>query len=318
LAKRLVQIVKNGKDPVSRQQGYFAAGNVEFWRGEFENSRRYLERAVHEYRSDQHEELIGGYGENCFATSGSYLSWTLSLLGLPRQAMQTGERALEEARRTAHPFSLGYALTFHTVLHRILRQPRNTLDFAEQTIDLAQEHNLPLWEVGATLKKGWAQVLMGDLQGLDLMQWSVEQVSSLMSAIAVIFFETQADGLYYAGRFRESLDAVDRGLEQVERLDDHHAEAELYRLKGRCLLELSNDNLKNAEECFRRALQISRRQKALLFELRAAMALADLRIRQLKPQEGLPALAHVYNQFSEGFSFPDLVAAQRMLAGFNV
>ncbi len=318
LAKRLVQIVKNGKDPVSRQQGYFAMGNVEFWRGEFENSRRCLERAVHEYRSDQHPELISGYGENCFATSGSYLSWTLCLLGLPRQAMQIGERALDEARRTGHPFSLGYALTFHTVLHRILRQPRNTLTFAEQTIDLALEHNLPLWEVGATLKKGWAQVVTGDLQGLDLMQWSVERVSSLMSSIAVIFFETQADGLYHAGRFREALDTIDRGLEQVERLDDHHAEAELYRLKGGCLLELSPGNLQTAEDCFRRALQISRRQKALLFELRAAMALADLRARRLKTQEDLSALAHVYNQFSEGLSFPDLVAAQRRLAEVNV
>ena len=276
LARRLLQMAQVDKDPVRRQQAHFAMGNIQFWRGAFKDSRRHLERAMALYTPRHHEALVTGYGENAYATSGGYLGWTLCQLGFPEQAMAAGRRAVAEARRVGHPFSLGYALTFFTVLHRMVREPAATLQLAEETMQLGVTHGFPLWQVGAGLKHGWARVMLGDPGGLAEMQACVDAVRTLMSGILLIFLETQADGLRQAGKPEEALAVIGEAQELVARLDDHHVEAELHRLQGDCLLELSAENGAAAERCFQQALTVSRRQHALLSELRAAVALARL------------------------------------------
>lgn len=314
LAQRLVRIVQKGKDPLARQQGYFALGNVQFWRGEFVTSRRYLEQAIREYAPTQHNDLVANYGENSFATSNGYLSWGLCLLGFPEQALHAGERAVDEADRSEHPFSRGYALTFFTVLHRILRQPKMTLKLADQTIALANDNDFPLWLAGATLMRGWSKVMVGQPDGLLDMEWGVDQVAPLMSGISLIFLETQIDGLCHAEQPVKALAVIDRAFELIDQRDDHHVEAELYRHKGICLLQLSENNVGAAEDCFRQALQISQKQSALLYELRATMALTRLFQRRDRSSEGAKLLTDTYRRFSEGFSCPDLIAARKLMA----
>ena len=309
LAKRLVKIVQNGKDPLARQQGYFALGNVQFWRGEFLESRRCLEKSLQEYLPERHMELESSYGENAFATGSGYLSWNLCVLGFPREALAAGQQAVAEAERCGHPFSLGYALTFLTVLQRMRRQPRLTLELAERTIALAQKHDFPLWLVGATVEKGWAKTMLGQPDGLTEMQWSLDQVASLMSGISVIFLETQVDSLRCAGQTEKALTVIERAFELIEQLDDHHAEAELYRHKGLCLQRLSAGNAEPAEACLRQALQISRRQAALLYELRAAIALNRLLNRQGRGEEGRRLLTDVRQRLNLTCASPHLLPA---------
>jgi hypothetical protein len=66
-------------------------------------------------------------------------------------------------------------------------------------------------------------------------------------------------------------------------------DAELYRLKGELMLEPLESGTPSpeteAKACFIRAIDIARRQGARLFELRAVMSLARLRMRQGKKQE---------------------------------
>lgn len=71
---------------------------------------------------------------------------------------------------------------------------------------------------------------------------------------------------------------------------------------------------REAEACFRRALEIARRQEARAWELRAAMSLADLWAQQGKVDDARRLLGDVYGWFTEGFKTRDLVAAKRQLA----
>jgi predicted ATPase len=68
-----------------------------------------------------------------------------------------------------------------------------------------------------------------------------------------------------------------------------------------------------AEGCFLRAIDIVRSQGARLFELRAAMSLARLRLRQGKKEEAYTQLAAVYGWFTEGFETKDLQEAREQL-----
>jgi predicted ATPase len=87
--------------------------------------------------------------------------------------------------------------------------------------------------------------------------------------------------------------------------------AELLRIKGEILLR--REAVIAAEDSFREALNVARQQEALLWELRAALTLARLRVKQGRDGEAGHLVAQVYNRFTEGFETPDLRAAKAFL-----
>ena len=69
----------------------------------------------------------------------------------------------------------------------------------------------------------------------------------------------------------------------------------------------------SAGSCFGKALSIARRQKTKALELRSALSLAQLRVRQNRSKEALDLLKPVYHWFKEGFDNPDLLRAGDLL-----
>ena len=120
-----------------------------------------------------------------------------------------------------------------------------------------------------------------------------------------------AEGCGKAGRTEEALDILRQGLAEVERIGIRYHEAEMHRLEGE--LRLGSDK-ERSEVCFRRAIEIARAQQAKSWELRAALSLARLWQRQGKPDQARELLAPIYGWFTEGFEWPDLAAAQSLLA----
>jgi predicted ATPase len=68
-----------------------------------------------------------------------------------------------------------------------------------------------------------------------------------------------------------------------------------------------------AEECFRQAIEIARRQSAKSLELRAVMSLSRLWQKQGKKEEARQMLAETYSWFTEGFDTADLKEARALL-----
>ncbi|HET8669370.1 MAG TPA: hypothetical protein VFM05_01730, partial [Candidatus Saccharimonadales bacterium] len=118
-------------------------------------------------------------------------------------------------------------------------------------------------------------------------------------------------------------------LHTVQQLEERTHEAELYRLKGELTLQkfsvqgstfkvknphsaFSNPQLE-AEECFLKAIEISRKQQAKSLELRAVTSLARLWQSQGKRNEAHLTLSEIYNWFTEGFDTKDLQEAKALL-----
>ena len=76
-------------------------------------------------------------------------------------------------------------------------------------------------------------------------------------------------------------------------------------------------NEHEAEGCFRTAIEISRRQKAKSWELRATTSLARLLAKQDRRDEARAMLADIYNWFTEGFDTADLKDAKALLEGLG-
>jgi predicted ATPase len=68
-----------------------------------------------------------------------------------------------------------------------------------------------------------------------------------------------------------------------------------------------------ADEYFRKSIDIARTQNAKSLELRATMSLARLWLVQSRRSEARHALQKIMNSFSEGFNTRDLREAQLLL-----
>jgi predicted ATPase len=115
------------------------------------------------------------------------------------------------------------------------------------------------------------------------------------------------------GQLDEGLGALEEALAAVQHNEEHHYEAEVYRLKGELLLQQSAAQQGEAEEHFQQALDIARRQQAKSLELRAAVSLSRLWQRQGQRTEAYDLLAPVYGWFTEGFDTADLQEAKALL-----
>ena len=124
-------------------------------------------------------------------------------------------------------------------------------------------------------------------------------------------------GLAATGRFAEGIALIDETIGRVERNGDILYMPELLRVKGSLLLSPPQPCAGDAEMCFRRSLELSRRQAARAWELRTAVDLAALYSSLGRSGSGKALLQPVFEQFAEGLNTPDLKAAERLLANLD-
>ena len=87
----------------------------------------------------------------------------------------------------------------------------------------------------------------------------------------------------------------------------------MHRVKGELLLAQDASNAAPAEQSFRTAIEISRKQHAKSWELRATTSLARLLATQGHRDEARAMLAEIYHWFTEGFDTADLKDAKALL-----
>jgi predicted ATPase len=126
-------------------------------------------------------------------------------------------------------------------------------------------------------------------------------------------FAALADALARCGKTHEGLAAVAEGLEMVDAGGDRYSLPEIYRVKGRLLLDHSAADRDAAAAAYRQAIEIAREQQARLLELRASTSLARLLGENGRRDAARELLAPVYRGFTEGFDTPDLRDAKALL-----
>jgi predicted ATPase len=117
------------------------------------------------------------------------------------------------------------------------------------------------------------------------------------------------------GRYDEALDVVSDALRGTERSGERQFAVELHRIAGTALR--AQRKSVEAENSFRRAIEIARTQSARMWELRATTSLARLLDEQGKRDEARAMLAEIYGWFTEGFDTADLKDAKALLDQLN-
>lgn len=237
------------------------------------------------------------------------LARTLWLQGYPDQATQRARRALSEAERLDLPESLSVVLAWAASVFLWT----GDLEGAEEQISAAVFHAesraLAPLVLMAQARKAELAIRRGDAaEGVANLKASLEKIEAMnYGLLATEFRISLVEGLAALGRMAEGVAQVDVAIRTVETKGDLVYMPELLRVKAHVLPD-------DAEQCLQQSLDLSRRQGARSWELRAATDLAGLLKAQGQAVAARALLQPVFEQFTEGQDTADPKTAGRLLA----
>jgi class 3 adenylate cyclase/tetratricopeptide (TPR) repeat protein len=311
LAAELLAAAEDVKDPAMLLVGNAARGITLLQIGELVVGNEHLEKAlaVFDLRQPLPWEL-----ELSRVTSFSYLYSGLSGLGYPDRAWAKSREMLEVAQRSSVPYVL--TVTSYSAAHQNLRRGDGTAaqKYAEEAMALTEAFGFKSVSPLATTVNGAAQIAQGryeeGIAGMrrGLSVWRATGVTPTAWYLCLL-----AAGLGKAGRPQEGLEVVDEGFASVAKTGERVYSSSLHHVKGELLLAQNPLDVVVAEQCFRTAIEIARRQSARLPELCATTSLARLLAGSGRRDEARTMLAEIYGWFTEGFDTVDLKDAKALL-----
>jgi predicted ATPase/DNA-binding winged helix-turn-helix (wHTH) protein len=248
--------------------------------------------------------------------TNSVLARTLWLQGFPAQAVERAEQTIKDAELTDNSVSLATVLAWVSAVFLWTGDLQSAGRYIESCIVLAKSHSLkPLVAIGQARKAELA-ILRGDAKtGVEKLRESIEEIRAVRFELIVPEFEISlVQGLAALGRFAEAIELIKQTIQRTEISGDALFMAEMLRIKGRLFLSMPRPNIDDAKLCFMQSLELSRRQGAGGWELRAASDLASLFASEGQPERGRAVLQPVFEQFVEGFETADLTTAKTLLS----
>jgi predicted ATPase len=317
LAEECLQLAEQTHETELLLEAYLAIGCISLWRGELIRARAALEQSVALYQP-QHQTLTPLYGGlNPRVVSLVVMAHGLWILGYSEQAWKRMREAQYLAQDLGHPYSLALALCWSAMLRFECGDGRVAHEHADAGVVLASEHGFLNYAAWGTALRGGALIVQEQWgEGIAQIRQGLEAYPG--DLIRTAYLTWLARGYEGAGQVDEGLVAIAEALRLVEKTDERFCEAEVYRIKGELLLAQSSvqsleSSVKEAEECFLKAVEIAQHQQAKSLELRAVMSLARLWQRQGKTAEARQLLAEIYGWFTEGFDTKDLRDAKALL-----
>jgi predicted ATPase len=273
LSQQLLDLATAVQDPALLVQAHARMGTTLLHLGEPARAQEHLETALRLYEEHRLQSQALRYGVDPAVTCRAFLAWALWLLGHSDRALQTADEALARARDGSLPLTLAHAHFFKAFVHQLRGEAAATRHGAEAVIDLCRQEGLPFYEPLATIWRGWALAVQGDVvdgQGAMLQGLAAGRAAGmeiLRPQVLAMLAELRGG----CGQLEEGLAATAEGLTLARARGECGFEPELCRLRGELLLrqaETDPARRAEAEACFRQGMTGARRQAARALELR--------------------------------------------------
>jgi adenylate cyclase len=336
MAAQCLDLAQTTKDSAHLVLAHTSVGEINMLSGELLIGRRHHELAIGMYDVKQHGSLSwqhAGYDPGVASYAiGAHGVWCL---GYPDLALARSRLAVALASELRDHHSLALALCHASMLHFFRRENQLTWQRAEETLALSLEHGLTFWMAIANILRGWIIAQQGrSNEGIPMIREGIEAYRTTGSAIELgLFAIVLANAYQQAGQITDAKKSLAEGLAETERKGVNFCQAELTRRLGELLLaeailetgqqadgseirkwnEVPAPAVAQAESCFRKAMDVARRQQAKSLELRAAMSLGRLWQHGNKKDDARVLVADVYGWFTEGLTTPDLEDAAELL-----
>jgi predicted ATPase len=319
LAEEALSLAQQVNDPLRVALGHWYLGLALFALGEIPAARVRFGAMIAFYDPvEHHQPFLGVRGSDAGVSAMSYDACCLWALGHQEQALQRSQQSLAQVRELGHAYSLADVIAFAGCMFNRMRGDAQALmDSAEELARLSKETGIPGWLATGWAYRGEAMAMLGQVQeGIAQICAGIAAMHSasarlFLPEILCILARAQAE----AGLPEEGLITLDEAWSVVEETEERLWEAELHRTRADLLLAQDADAsaVAEAEASYLKAIEVSRRQSAKSWELRATVGLARLWRHQDRTEEARKMLAEVYEWFTEGLDTPDLLEARQVL-----
>lgn len=296
----LVRIAETTQDPAQILQGRYCLGFVLYYRGEYHAALAHLEDAM--------QGEVNGFDYASQSASGddtrshvrillAFLSWHL---GEPRNAVKLMQQAVDMADKLGHPYGITFVGFSAAWLHVLRQDVKNAMRLARPAIEVAEDKGYRFFQPLAQFMLTWAEGRESksspEPRGTEVaeqLQACIDRFRST-GALAGYSFQvfTLVEDLITLGNYELAQQQLGLAWSHVEKSGEWFFAPEYYRLQGR-LCQHRDRNPEAAIECFRKALERSRRMESKALELRAANDLAQALAAIGELEESIQLLAGV-------------------------
>ena len=314
-ARRARAVAGTAGEPDATALARSALGRALHFIGDHGSARPELESAFQHWSQAQRSYL--GLDDRILVGLG--LARGLWVQGYPVQAVDRARETIRDAERSTNPASLAVALAWAPDVFVWTGDLTTAEECADRLVAHAQSHSLgPYLHVGHGYKATLA-ILRGNAE------IGVESLRDCLKHCHALHYEVRntelrivlAQGYLATGNIDKAITLVDATISQVEENGDFFFMPEALRVRGCALLSMPKPPIDEAKIWFMRSLELSRRQSAQGWELRAATDLATLLAGQGRPEAASGLLQPIFERFVEGLETADLKAASRLLASLG-
>ena len=245
-----------------------AMGAVLLHIGRVTEARNHLEEALRLYKPEKHAKLAYVYGTDHAAITSSFLSFAVWMCGAPDRALDIQEKAVSAAIELDHAYSVSQALTYLCMLHVLRRDTEKTIETACKLDALASEHSFSFLKLTANFWRRWAEAYKNpSAETLRLLQMAAEGYWSEGAGNYKPYFLTLiAEVALATGESETAASLSEEALDYMQVTNERWAQAETERVRALALRRPDH-----ATHDLEGALSVARAQKAIMFELRAAI-----------------------------------------------
>jgi tetratricopeptide (TPR) repeat protein len=276
-ASELVALAQNSGDEELLLEAYHCRWSTAFFQGDVKGSTDGCRNGIELYDMARHRHLghqFGGHDPGVCAHSQCGNS--LQLAGEGQQATQNLAQSIALAEMLDHPNSLAHALHNCGMGYQLGIDRDATFAAAHRAARLAEKFGLMPWRAGSIVLASWATAIGSGVA--DAARSIDAEIANATAAgpLPQYYLGLAAEVLLAAGRPADGLAHLDRAIAGIDEPGIGFYLPEIYRLRGACLLALGRDNKDAARSDFETAVDIARRQGAIIFERRAETALSEL------------------------------------------
>jgi predicted ATPase/DNA-binding winged helix-turn-helix (wHTH) protein len=303
------------KNPAAMALANSILGRALQFVGEHGESRLELEASFHYWSQSQRtSEVYLGLDHHILVGIG--LARNLWLRGYPAQALERVRQTIRDAERKEHPASLGLALSWAPEIFLWIGDLQRAQEHSDWLLSHSESYSLRPYIAVARGYRGSVAVGQGDARtGVEDLRSCLDQLHAMRYRMLCTGFKLSlVQGLVAIGLVGEAMTLINETIRLVEANGDLVYLPEALRVQGGVLLSLPRRRVEEAEMCFDRSLDRSRRQGARSWELRTAIDLARLWAGQGQPERARALLEPIFEEFVEGLDSADLKAAAHMLA----
>ncbi len=310
-----IRVIEGAGRGVVASEADAQAGSALSWLGALAASRRQLEAIVHRPVDAESRYDAARFDFDQRLTARGSLAIVLWLQGFPDQAEEMARLQLAEAEASNHAVSLCYALVHGSlVISLYVRDYEAAGGFVDRGVEHATRHGLGIWRAMATCVRTRLELYRQRPVDLAANLEALQQVrESGFRMRYPNYLINYGEALARQGDFRGGLAHIDQGIELAQENGQVVGMPEMLRIRGDVLLLGDSNAVAEAADCFRRSIELARRDEALSWELRTAISLVDFWRVRGGNQEAENQLAAAYAKFTEGFGKGDLRRARELI-----